>query len=778
VSRRGWVGLAVWLLVILVSGWRVGAGPAIETDLTSFMPRAQDRAERLLVEALREGPTARQVLIGIEGADAERRAHWSAQLARHLRDSGLFSTVSNGARGAELQGANLLLAHRYLLSPGVDARRFEPDALAEALRGSLRRLASPMAPVEERLLPADPTGEFSLLLARWRPRGEPHTHAGVWFSDDLSRALLLAQVRGAGSDLDVQERAVGAIRTGFRQIADADGGRLLLAGPAVYATASRDTIRSEVRLLSLAAGASVLIILWTAYRNIRAVALAALPLATGVLIAAAVVSALFGSLHGLTLAFGTTLIGVAVDYPVHLLSHLGRGRSPRHAVATIWPTIRLGVLTTVLGYTAMLAADYQGLAQLGAFAMVGLLAAAATTRWLLPELLPASVQGAAPSTGRVLRPLLVLQGRLALLPALVLGAVVLALLARTPIVWQDDLAAASPLPEDLRRVDTLLRGDFGAPELSQGILIAAPDAQTALRRSERASVSLERLVSVGALDGFESASNYLPSAETQLGRRSVLPDRAELAARMERVTADLPFRPSTFEPFLDAVAAARRQAPLMPEDVRDTALGTRLDSLLLRRGDRWVSLIPLYGVRDAGAIEAAVAGPRQEDTHYINQRRALRQMMTRLRTEALERGAWSGLAIVAVLAIALRSPRRLGRTVLPLALGLLVTFGLLVAAGHAISLFHLIALLVVLGISVDYSLFFNRNEPEDADRLRTVRSVVVCATSTAAVFGILALSAIPVLHAIGITVLIGVIAGFLFSLAMGSPPSPAGPRRR
>ena len=80
---------------------------------------------------------------------------------------------------------------------------------------------------------------------------------------------------------------------------------------------------------------------------------------------------LFGSLHGITLAFGMTLLGVAVDYPLHLFSHLRDDETPQSTLRRVWPTLRLGVLTTALGYLAMVFSDFDGLRQLAVFAIGG-----------------------------------------------------------------------------------------------------------------------------------------------------------------------------------------------------------------------------------------------------------------------------------------------------------------------------------------------------------------------------------------------------------------------
>ncbi|NIQ59077.1 MAG: xanthomonadin transporter, partial [Gammaproteobacteria bacterium] len=89
------------------------------------------------------------------------------------------------------------------------------------------------------------------------------------------------------------------------------------------------------------------------------------------------------------------------------------------------------------------------------------------------------------------------------------------------------------------------------------------------------------------------------------------------------------------------------------------------------------------------------------------------------------------------LVIGLRSLGRALRVLVPGLIGVLVAVALLRMAGEALSLFHLVSLLLVVGIGIDYGLFFSRDDRDPSTRGRTFHGLAVCALSTVAVFGIL-----------------------------------------
>ena len=109
---------------------------------------------------------------------------------------------------------------------------------------------------------------------------------------------------------------------------------------------------------------------------------------SGVIAGIASVSLTFGFVHGITLGFGVTLIGEAVDYAIYLLTQTAPGAasattSPTHLAN---PSPRHADLHMRL--QAMLLSSFTGFSQLGLFTITGLIAALAVTRWVLPVLSP------------------------------------------------------------------------------------------------------------------------------------------------------------------------------------------------------------------------------------------------------------------------------------------------------------------------------------------------------------------------------------------------------
>lgn len=775
VRRGGWA-VALWLAGLIACGLLVTRTP-VTADLSAFLPRSPSATQQLLVDQLRDGVVSRLILIAIEGDEPDHLTGVSRDLAARLRGNPLVAAVENGERTGRGADGAYLWSNRYLLSPAVTPDRFTAEGLREALQNDLRLLQSPAGMALKQALPADPTAEILRLTDRMLgDSAGPASRDGVWMSADGSRALLLVQTAAPGFDMDAQQKTLDLIRSAFDQAGATIGSaRLVMTGPAVFSVQTRDRIEADATRSSIIATVLVAGVLLMVYRSFRALALSLLPAATGALAGVAAVGLSFGTVHGITLGFGVTLLGESVDYAIYLFTQTQPGSPARRTLLRIWPTLLLGVATSVVGFGTMLFSSFSGLAQLGLFSITGLVVALAVTRWVLPVLLPQDYSTERPAR---LAPLLTALTRSAPALRLPLAAVTLLSLAwlayQGPTVWSAELSSLSPIAEADQRLDEALRRDLGAPDAGHLLVTSAPTVDEALAAAERLAAPLEALARDRLIAGYDSPALVLPSQAAQRARQAALPPPDQLRAALTQALQGLPFRPDAFAPFLADAEKARTQPPLTPASLDGTSLKLKLDSLLVRAGSGWTAMLPLRGVTDPQALSIRLAGdPAAKGAILLNLKEESDSLYRTYRQEALTLALLGTVAITVLLAAALRSARSLVAAVMPLAAAVVITMALLTALGQALSIFHLVGLLLVVGVGSNYSLLFERPEPSAALRERTVASVAIANLCTVIGFGTLAFSGIPVLHGIGMTVAIGAFLSLAFAAVL-SRQQPAG----
>jgi predicted exporter len=765
--------IAAWLAGLLLLAGLGLSNLKVSGDLRMFMPAAQTDSQRLLLQLVGQGPGARLLLVALGGAPAETLAGHSIELAERLRQRPEFARVANGDDGLDAFD-QALLPYRYLLSPTLDETALDAAFLRAELSDRLHDLASPAAGLVEPWIPRDPSLELLRLAERWRPAAEPERIDGVWFSADGERALLLLETVDGGFDPPAQRAALDAIGAAVAALEDGPDGSTLqleISGPGAFSVLLHDRTRGEASRLGTTAALGILLILAVAYRSLRLPLLGALPLATAALAALAAVALLFGEVHGITLAFGFTLLGLAQDYPVHLFSHLrpaaAAGERADATVRRLWPTLATGATSTCVAYLSFALAGVAGLQQLAVFAITGLLVAALATRWLLPALLPAPARELADAPAlqalwrRVSR--LPRGRRWLLLPALLACAALL--LSERPL-WDDRLGSLTPVPAELLARDGELRAELGAADVRHLLVLEAADHEGLLQASEALEPALQALVEAGAIDAFELPSHYLPSRQHQLRRQAGLPTPDRLAAALETASAGLPFKRDLFAPFLADVEAARTLPPLTPADLADSPLGVRLQALL-PEGEQAIALISLVGLDDPAAL-ARLAERHGDRLSLLDLKAASESLSSLYRERVLWALAGALLLLLLALRIALGGAARTVRVLAPMLLASLFTVAVLHAAGVGFTLFHLVSLVLAAGLGLDYALFFERAGGDRAEQRRTLHAVLVCVTSTVLVFGLLASSSIPVLRAIGLSVSVGVLLQCLLAAMLAN----------
>ncbi len=769
--------LLLWLLAML-AGAAIVWHSRFTADMSFFLPSKPTPEQQVLVNQLKEGAVARLLMVAISGGDDKQRAALSHDLRGRLAKMPEFASVQNGESDSQTADRDFLLKHRYLLAPNIRPERFTVDGLERAISNSIDLLASPAGMMLKPFLTRDPTGELVDILSQLNASAQPDSRAGVWSSRDGERAMLLIQTRALGSDTDGQEAAIALVRQQFAASREASGvsdASLTLSGPGLFAVNSRATIKDEIAQLSLISSIAIIGVLFFVYRSFRLLTLGLLPVISGALAGVVAVSLAYGTVFGITVGFGSALIGEAVDYSIYYFV-----QSSRMGVDAwrerFWPTIRLGVLSSVAGFAALLFSGFPGLAQLGLYSLAGVLTAALVTRFVLPQLAGGNLRR------RDLTPLgCWLERRIKQLQTLRWPALALALFAAGTLylerdqLWNPQLSALSTVTQADQQVDTAMRADIAAQDSHALVVVTAADRESALQMAERIGARLDELVLKGLIGGYDSPTRFLPSLATQSQRRASLPSREELAPRLRAALSNSPLAAGKLDAFLADVELARHQADVTPESLTGTSLALAVDAMLLKHEQGWSVLLPLRPVQpgssiDPAAVRAVLNGDAAGQALFIDMSSEFGKLYNDYLHEAMQLSLAGFVAIVLLLAVTLRSLRRLGSVLLPLVLAVIIVIAGQHLIGERLHLLHLIGMLLVVAVGSNYALFFDQGGNADGPDPETLASMLVANLTTAIGFGTLGLSSVPVLHSIGLTVGPGAVLA-LFLAAIFAPRS-------
>ena len=333
---------------------------------------------------------------------------------------------------------------------------------------------------------------------------------------------------------------------------------------------------------------------------------------------------LFDSVHGITLAFGFTLLGVAIDYPLHLFTHADKGSAAGNR--GVWRVLILGIASTLIAYGAFILSGTVGLRQLGVFAFSGIVAAAAIAAWLAAPALGAGVR-ADPATPDAA------SQQFRYVPALVVLCGAVAVLS-TGRVFNDDLSSLTPVEADLLAADAQVRMRLGVADIRHLVSVRGSDQQETLARTERALDQLAPLLDDDQLGGVQTVVQILPSLALQAQRRERMQD--SVLEAFDAAMAELPLDAEAFGPFVRDFEITRGSGEVLTLAAlrQDDRLRGAVDNLFFHDSRSWVSLIFLKGLGQPEAVPARLASV--PGTQLVDLKLTSERMVSDYRTDLLQ----------------------------------------------------------------------------------------------------------------------------------------------
>jgi len=330
-------------------------------------------------------------------------------------------------------------------------------------------------------------------------------------------------------------------------------------------------------------------------------------------------------------------------------------------------------------------------------------------------------------------------------------------------IWSKNISDLSPIPVQAKELDKELRHSVGAPDVNHVFLLKDKDSELLLQRTERLKNKLLSLKNNNLIKNIFSVTDFIPSQKTQRSYQQQLPDRITLKNNLQNALSDLPFKNNFFKPFLNHIEKSKNLNPLDVKHILTTPLGKNLQQDLFFKNDEWVSVIRLTGVQNETSLLNWLAVRPDIHSYYLNLRQASSSMMSDYQQTALYR-LLLGSFIISLILFTVRPGFRAGIILLPVVLAVLLSVSIQIMLGTHLTLFHILALLLIVGIGLDYGLFFDRSWSSAEDYLHRLHGIFISAASTLVTFGILGFSDIPVLSALGQTVTFGVLGCFVLTL--------------
>lgn len=751
------------LAALFFVAFKFTSGPVLDADILNLLPQEErDPEVERAAEEMRQTLERRLVLLA--GAESESAALALARsLDEELRRAPGLAPLA-GLRRSGTAMSEFYLARRHGLVDGATHTLLKEGDTAGLETEILRRYQSPSTLINSRLIARDPL----LLLPGFLEEALPAPPPGLRFAGGMAVYAsegrffvpLFYEVEGSPFALDVQAKATAALEKVRALAAEADdGASVWSAGVVRHAARGSEEARSEISTVGLGSLLGVVLLVLFVFRSALPLAASLLSVGAGIIAGLAAALAVFGEVHLLTLVFGGSLIGISVDYLFHYFcerTRPDRDVTAEAALSHVFPGITLGLVTTLIGFAGLWLAPFPGLRQMALFSSAGLAASYLTVSLLFPLIAHrakpmASVPLAAASW------LLARWQAVPRLTAVLLFAVlaVLSVIGISRLAPQDDVRLFQSLDDSLLAEQARIENVLGRAPESRFFLVEGETIEELLTREEALRAELEGTA------GLTGLSRFVPSkARQQQDRKNLitfLSDDTAMTSLTEKVGLEREML-ETYRRGLEDMPLLTLQAWL------ESPASAPYRHLYLGETERgFIAALTLEDIQKEAALEKAAA---RAGVHFIDTAATYSRLFAEYRHKAALLALLSYVFVAALLFWRYGLKGAGAVMAVPLAAAL-ASLGFIGLSGDVFSLFNVMALLLVLGISVDYGIFFREAGAASAT---TFLAVALSALTTLLAFGLLAFSGTAAIHAFGLTV----FAGITIALAV-SPLAGAGP---
>lgn len=783
--------LTIWLLLMLSASlwtlqlWQNGA--RVQSDILAMLPHLQQ--DKLTERALNqvEATLADQVYIALVAKD-ETTAIAAAKLLMQKLETDLVSTGKNAAltdiRSADMQLGEALgqyyFPHRFKLLTAPQAEALATKDIRNLIEAATAQLYNAFSYANSNLLAQDPLLLFPANLLALAPSSKVRASQGILLANqgDNVAAVVMAKGQESAFNPNAQLAQMTALTLGLDAVKQSYPDiTLLKAGTLFHAIAATQTAKSEISILGLASLLGVIALVWLAFRSVMPLLLAIVTISSGLLLAVTFTLSVFGELHLLTLVFGTSLIGIAIDYSFHFYCERlsDTDRNAQATVAYIFPTVTLAFITSALAYVGIGLAPFPGMQQVAIFCAAGLLGAYLTLILAYPLLAGSRLpSGSRPLAlaGKYLANLTQLSNRLITplgMGMFALVIVVWCLVGVTKLTVDDDIRHLQQSPASVTEPENQLRQLLSGGTDNQFLLVRAASEEALLQQLERVSPLLDAAIANQELGNYVSLSRYLPSHQRQDTAYRLQGEIYQ--TQIDTVLTNLGLD-ENLKPELQASYLAAKDQYIAPADFFKLEAGKQIAPLWLASNGKATdydalndggasaehgAIVLLGGIKQIDALKTRFA--HDQSVQLIDKVADISAVMGHYRQLTLKLLA---LALgIALLLFSLNFGIKKAAVVVAVpALAALLTLATLGLTGSPLSLFHALALILVFGIGIDYSLFFASAQNHGK---AVMMAVFMSACSTLLAFGLLAFSQTQAIHYFGLTLSLGIGLTFLLS---------------
>ncbi|MBU2938191.1 MMPL family transporter [Lacinutrix sp. C3R15] len=779
----------LWSIGILFAGiiglFFLASNVEFEEDITKLIPQSEKSSEAQKV--LKQVNFADKIIVNIqrkENGNIEDLTQYATQFIDSISSSSkAFIKDIQGQVADEdvMNTLNFVYNNLPLFLDQNDYKtiqqKLHKDSIENQTKANYKTLISPSGFIAKETILKDPLGLSFIALKKLQELsfGDDFTlHNGFIVSKDKNNVLLFITPTFASSEtaenasfadnLYALQAKLNATFNG-KVVADYFGGALI-------AVANAKQIKRDIQLTVGIAVTVLLLILILFYKKLSVPIILFTPTVLGALLAVSLLYLIRGKISAISLGIGSVLLGVTLDYALHILTHIRSNNNIKQLYTEITKPILMSSLTTALAFLCLLFIESQALQDLGIFAAISVLGASVFALLFIPQVYNTKVENATKKN---------IIDRVAAYPlhknkwSLIVLVILLSISAFTynKVTFNNDLAKLNFEPKAL--VDAQQRLDALTNISSKSVYLATygNTENEALQANDAIYPMLKKLQKDDKIIQFSSIGSLIQSEEMQLQKINNWklfwsPENIQNTTQNLIESGNtLGFKPSTFKNFYALLKTNFN--PLTVADFK--ALKTISSDDYITTKDRFSTVTTLVKVQEENTQNLIDTFKNQEKTVVVDRKHMNETFLGNLKNDFNRLVLYSSIVVLLLLFLFYKSTSLTLVTAIPIALTWLLTIGTMGLFSIEFNIFNIIISTFIFGLGIDYCIFITNGLLHEyktgEEALPTHKtSIILSVITTILGVGVLIFAKHPALHSISLVSIIGILSALFISFSI------------
>ncbi|MBD3582181.1 1-acyl-sn-glycerol-3-phosphate acyltransferase [Flavobacterium selenitireducens] len=646
-------------------------------------------------------------------------------------------------------------------------QKLSTDSIKATVEANYRSILSPSGMVTREFIQRDPLGISFIGLKKLQQLslGDDFTlENGFVMTRDKKMLLLFIAPNQTASEADKNAEfstKLYAIKNAINQSKT----KVSYFGSPLIAVANATQIKGDVLFTTILAMSALMLILMLFYRKITIPVIIFIPTIFGALFALTVLYFATETISAISLGIGAILIGITIDYSLHILTHYKHNSDVKTVYKIITKPLFMSSTTTALAFLCLLFVKSEALRDLGIFAAAIVMGSAFFSLLIVPHLYKPKAEAAVHKENFIERAAgFSFDSSKWLIGGCVILVAVSFFTAQN-VKFDSDLSKLNYVPGDIRQAEKQLEKNSSLTSKTIYVAAYGNSLEEALANNSRLFLDLESDKKSGKILNFSSIGGLvLPKSGQQkkidrwnsfwtIEKMEFV--RSSLISEGEKVG----FKPNAYEPFYRLLS--RRFDPISIDELNQVAALQLGEFIAKKQGFFTVSsLVKVSNAQRDAFVKSAAA---KQNIVPIDRQQMNETFLKQLRDDFNNLVDYSLIAVIAILFVFFRRIEIVIVATIPIVLTGLVTAGIMGIFGLELNIFSTIVCTLIFGHGVDFSIFMTsalqKEYTDGRDERKVYRTSIILAAITT-IFGVGALifAGHPSLRSISSAALIGVFA--------------------